>query len=319
MKILFAEDDPVSRRGLSAILKKWGYEVLQARDGNEAWQVLQRGDAPQLAILDWMMPGLDGVEVCRRMRQFRNEPYTYILLLTARTQQEDIVAGLEAGADDYLTKPFHTHELQVRLRAGRRILDLQTALIGAREKLRNQATHDPLTGLWNRAAIFDLLRREMARAEREGSPLSIIMADVDHFKRVNDAYGHLVGDVVLRAVAHRIRASRRPYDEVGRYGGEEFLLILPQCDAREAARVAERVRSCVEKKPVDTLEGKLFVTASFGVATRGTVKEADMETFLHAADAALYRAKQGGRNRVALERADEVVTPRPSAFQLPAL
>jgi two-component system cell cycle response regulator len=317
MRILFAEDDSVSRRRLSAVLTKWGYKVLQACDGNEAWQVLQHSGAPQLAILDWMMPGLDGIEVCHRVRQLRNEPYTYLLLLTAKTQQEDIVAGLEAGADDYLTKPFSLHELQIRLRAGRRILDLQAALISAREKLRTQATHDPLTGLWNRAAIFEVLRREMARAERAGAPLSIIMADVDHFKRVNDVYGHPAGDEVLCEVAQRIRTSRRPYDEVGRYGGEEFLLVLSYCGAQEAAQVAERLRACVEEQPVETLEGKLFVTASFGVATRQRVKEADMETFLHAADTALYRAKQGGRNRVALAKTDKAIPSLPLCLPTP--
>lgn len=278
--------------------------------------MLQKGGAPQLAVLDWMMPGLDGLEVCRRVRRLRREPYTYILLLTAKAQREDIIAGLEAGADDYLTKPFDVHELQVRLRAGKRILDLQTKLIAAREELRAQATHDMLTGLWNRAAIFDLLRREVARAERGGVPVSVIMADVDHFKRVNDVHGHLVGDVVLREVARRVQMTLRPYDEVGRYGGEELLLILPRCDARQAVQVAERLRRCVAEAPIDTPEGQIAVTASFGVATHAGGTAADMQTLLRAADGALYSAKQKGRNCVVLHTGNELPTGAAASLRL---
>jgi two-component system cell cycle response regulator len=305
MRILFAEDDPVSRHGLSAVLRKWGYKVIQASDGNEAWSILQSDNAPQLAILDWMMPGMAGIEVCRRVRHFRREPYIYILLLTARTQKEDIIAGLEAGADDYLTKPFDIHELQVRLRAGKRILDLQAKLIAAREELRKQATHDPLTGLWNRTAIFDVLRREMNRTKRTGSPFNIIMADVDHFKHINDTYGHPAGDMVLREIANRMYSSMRPCDGIGRYGGEEFLLILPGSTLAQAAHVAERLRQCVADTPISTPEGEIPVTASFGVAACRAAEEADMSGLLRAADTALYQAKQSGRNCVVLDQTEE--------------
>lgn len=308
MRILFAEDDRVSRHRLAAVLRKWRYEVVEVRDGDAAWGVLQKEDAPQLAILDWMMPGIDGPEVCRRVRQLRREPYTYILLLTAKAQKEDVVAGLEAGADDYLTKPVDVHELQVRLRAGRRILELQKKLIAAREELRIRATRDALTGLWNRTAIFDLLRREVARAERGAVSLSIVMADVDHFKRVNDVYGHLVGDVVLQEVARRVQTALRPYDEVGRYGGEELLLILPRCDAQQAVQVAERLRQCIAEAPIDTPEGEIAVTVSFGVATNEDDAKADLHLLLRAADDALYWAKQKGRNCVVLYTADELST-----------
>lgn len=306
MRLLFAEDDRVSRRRLATVLRKWGYEVIEARDGNEAWGVLHAAEAPQLAILDWMMPGIDGSEVCRRLRQLRREPYIYVLLLTAKAQKEDVVAGLEAGADDYLTKPVDIRELQVRLRAGRRILELQKKLIVAREELRMQATRDALTGLWNRAAIFDLLRRETARAQRGGAPLSIAMADVDHFKRVNDLYGHLVGDVVLQEIARRVQAALRPYDEVGRYGGEELLLIFPQCNAQQAVQAAERLRRCVAATPIVTPEGKIVVTLSIGVASCG--RSADAQVLLHAADDALYRAKQQGRNCVVLSSVPQLPT-----------
>lgn len=300
MKILLAEDDPVSRRGLAAMLRKWGYAVVVTCDGLAAWQALQGEDAPQLAVLDWMMPGMDGLQVCRQVRQLTRESYIYILLLTARSRKEDIIAGLDAGADDYLTKPFDVHELQVRLRAGRRILDLQTELIAAREAQRQLATHDPLTGVWNRAAILENLHLELARARREGLSVGIIMADLDHFKRINDRYGHLAGDAVLCEAVQRMRGSMRPYDTIGRYGGEEFLLVLPGCDLQEAASVAERLRQCIAESPVRTPEGNIDVTGSFGVAAAEN-NSGDVSVLLRAADAALYKAKYNGRNQVALD------------------
>ena len=240
VRILIAEDDPISRRLLEVTLGKWGYEVISCPDGESVWETLQQPEAPSLAILDWMMPGMDGLQVCQEVRQMMTEPYTYILLLTAKSQKADIIAGLEAGADDYLTKPFDASELRMRLRAGRRILDLQAELIFVREELRTQATHDSLTRLLNRAATCDILQRELERAEREELPLSIILADIDFFKRINDTYGHLAGDAVLRETSQNMKAVVRPYDGIGRYGGEEFLLVLPGCDDEAAAMLAER-------------------------------------------------------------------------------
>ncbi len=297
MKILIAEDDPVSRRLLEATLTKWGYEVTACADGNMAWQALQRSDAPTLAILDWMMPGMDGVQVCREVRKRANEPYTYLLLLTAKNQMSDIITGLEAGADDYIIKPFDANELRLRLRAGRRILDLQAALIAAREELREQATRDSLTRLWNRATILDILQREFERAKRMQASLSVVLADLDYFKRINDIHGHLAGDAVLREAARRMRTAIRPYDEIGRYGGEEFLLVLPDCDAANAVILGERLRLAVKEAMV-LVEGTFSVTLSLGVATCEGV--ADLKTFIAIADAALYRAKDSGRDRVEL-------------------
>src|ERR1700730_5748514 len=198
MRILAAEDNPVFQSVLRGMLTKWGYEVVLACDGNQALSALQVECPPRLAILDWMMPGLDGVEVCRRLRAANREPYIYVLLLTARTDSQDLVEGMEAGADDYLTKPFNATELRARLRAGRRIVELQEELMLAREALRQQATHDGLTGLLNRSAILEVLHNELARAQRESQPLSLLMVDLDHFKQVNDEFGHLAGDAVLR-------------------------------------------------------------------------------------------------------------------------
>src|ERR1039457_5944450 len=193
MKVLAAEDNPVFQSMLRALLTKWDYDVVPARDGIEASRILESADPPRLAILDWMMPGMDGVELCRRVRAAAREPYIYILLLTARTESQDLVDGMEAGADDYLTKPFNAHELRVRLRAGRRILDLQEELMAAREALRDLATHDGLTGLLNRVTILDALRTELGRAARERRPVSLLMVDLDHFKLVNDTHGHVAG------------------------------------------------------------------------------------------------------------------------------
>ncbi len=298
MKILIAEDDPVSRRILEAKLVKWGYEVIATSNGDEAWRVLQADDAPNLAILDWMMPGLDGVEICRKVRKDDREPYTYIILLTSLHREEDLVTGMEAGADDYITKPFKASELRVRLRAGRRIIELQNELIEAREALREQATHDPLTGLWNREEILRILKQELSRAERENGHVSIIMADLDHFKNVNDSYGHMAGDAVLRLTTKRMTALLRSYDYIGRYGGEEFVIVLPGCDRESAAAFAERLRLCIGEENMDIPEGMIPLTISLGVATCSRQKSHDVDSLIQAADQALYRAKENGRNRV---------------------
>jgi len=298
MRILVAEDDPGLRRLLQEILAYWGYEVVVARDGFEAWQVLQADDAPQLAVFDWMMPGIDGVEICRKVRQVQDRPYTYILLLTSQQRDEDVVTGMEAGADDYLTKPFRHNELRVRLRAGRRIIELQNELLTAREILEHKASHDSLTGLWNHEEILGILRQELARGERSGDCLSVIMTDIDHFKSVNDTYGHMVGDEVLRSVVQRMQSLVRSYDFIGRYGGEEFLFVLPGCCGECTVAFAERLRLRVAGGSIDTSEGMIRVTISLGLASSAIKGGWDADSLVKAADAALYRAKQGGRNRV---------------------
>jgi two-component system cell cycle response regulator len=222
MKILIADDESVSRRMLQGLLAKWGYDVAFAEDGNAAWAALKAPNPPHMALLDWMMPGQNGVDVCRALRKLRPEPYTYILLLTAKDAKESVVEGLESGADDYLTKPFNPQELKARIRVGLRLLDLEDSLVQAREAMRFKATHDILTGAWNRGCILEALDREIARFRREGHSLGVLIADVDHFKSVNDTYGHLAGDAVLRDITKRMQVEVRPYDAVGRYGGEGF-------------------------------------------------------------------------------------------------
>ncbi|HMD83227.1 MAG TPA: diguanylate cyclase [Terriglobia bacterium] len=300
MKVLIAEDDSISRRMLEAFLVKWGYEVLVATEGEEAWGILQANDAPRLAVLDWMMPGRDGIDICRSVRQRKGRPYVYILLLTARGQKQDIVEGLEAGADDYVTKPFDPYELRARLRAGRRIVELQEQLLQAREALRDQASRDPLTDLWNHGTILAILRKEIARASRTHTPFAIAMADVDRFKAINDTYGHPAGDAVLREAARRLRGAMRTYDSLGRYGGDEFLAVVPGCDPAAAARFAESFRARIDRKAIETPEGLITVTLSLGVVALEDLREVKSETLIRVADAALYRAKIAGRNRVAL-------------------
>src|SRR5215210_1066949 len=230
MQILIADDDRVSSHLLQVTLASWGYEVAICTTGADAWHALQQNGAPQLAILDWEMPDLDGPEVCRRLRDRGTERYTYLILLTGRTDKKDLITGMNAGADDYLTKPFDAHELRVRLRAATRILDLQHELITSREALRIQATRDPLTGLLNRRAIVETMTAELHRVRRESRPMGVAIADLDSFKWINDTYGHAVGDAVLVEAAQRMRTSLRRYDEIGRTGGEEFLILAPGCD-----------------------------------------------------------------------------------------
>jgi two-component system, cell cycle response regulator len=299
-RILIAEDDPVSRRVLQSFLSKWGYDVITAVDGIEALRSLERLDAPRLAVLDWMMPGLEGTQVCQRIREESSRAYIYILLLTARGQKEDILKGLDSGADDYLTKPFDAQELRARLHVGRRILDLQDNLIATREELLYQATHDALTGVANRGVILDALRREHSRQLREVGTFGIVLMDLDHFKYVNDRYGHLAGDAVLQEITRRVKQVVRPYDTVGRYGGEEFLIVVPSSDSAGTHGLAERIRKAIEKTPVQTDAGEIPITASLGVAISNETTLFEPQALLQIADDALYRAKELGRNRAEL-------------------
>jgi two-component system cell cycle response regulator len=298
--VLIAEDDPIFRRILETWFKRWDYRVTAVENGLDAWEVLQREDAPQLAVLDWMMPGMDGIELCRRIRSRELGPYRYVVLLTAKDDKQDVVTGLEAGADDYLTKPFDVDELRARVRAGKRILDLQAALIRAQSALQFEAAHDRLTAIWNRGAILDLLRGEMERTRRSQDSLGIIMTDIDLFKSINDRHGHLVGDTVLQEVGHRLASGLRSYDSVGRYGGEEFLIVVPGCDALNLVVTAERLRRRIADQPVETSAGPVSVTISLGLAAAQASEPGltSSETLLRDADQALYAAKALGRNRV---------------------
>ncbi len=301
MKLLVADDSSMYRGMLKRLLEGWGYEVLLAANGYEAQCILSGDDAPRLAILNCFMPGLGGLDLCELIRA-RNEGYVYTILLSAADHQEDILKGFELGADDYLCKPFKELELRARIKVGERIMRSHEELVEAREAFRFEASHDPLLRLWNRTAIFDLLKTELSRATRSQTPLTVFFIDLDFFKLVNDSYGHSVGDEALIGVAKKLSGAVREYDHVGRYGGEEFLVVLPNCTIESAREVAERIRQQIAEEPmIDIIQ--LRITVSIGLSQWQPGQE--LSDLLHRADIALYRAKQNGRNRVEEESGDE--------------
>ena len=302
MKLLIAEDDLTSRTMLAAVTRKWGYEPIAVEDGEEAWRVMQEDEAPRLLLLDWEMPKLSGLDLCQRIRRQESDDPPFVVLLTARTETEDIVEGLGKGANDYIVKPFDHAELEARLQVGRRMLRLQMELNQAKEALAFQATHDALTELLNRGAVMKVLEQEQARAMRQQQTLCVGLCDVDYFKRINDAHGHLAGDAVLREVAQRISATLRPYDQIGRYGGEEFLIVLNVAE-NEARSLFERLRKAMVETPIAVNRDNLIVTISCGVTLFSPPQdERDGAALLAAADAALYQAKAAGRNYLVFDR-----------------
>jgi len=298
MRILIAEDVAMLRRSLKRTLEGWGYEVVAAKDGVEAWRILQEDDAPRLVVLDWMMPKLDGVEVCRLARRHGTSGTPpYIVMLTSMHKSADIVAGLEAGANDFIAKPFRPAELRARLEVGRRTVDHDETQAEANRELTVETHTDALTGIMNRRAIFERLEEEVGRAAREGATLSVGMLDLDHFKRVNDTFGHAVGDEVLREVVRVAASVLRSYDSIGRVGGEEFLVILPQAPGAGARNALERIRTAVAATPVSVGGESIPMTVSLGGAAWGGEPTAEL---VERADTALYEAKNAGRDRVVM-------------------
>jgi two-component system, cell cycle response regulator len=291
MKILLVEDSYLERRKLGAYLTDWGFEYQTVGSGTEAITLLEGANPPDLALLDWMLPGPDGIDVLRRIRELSPGTYVYTVMLTAKSQKQDRIAAMDAGADDYLSKPVDPAELRSRIMVGKRILDLQ-------QSLRFAATHDFLTNLLNRSETLAALEREFARGGREEKPTAVILTDIDHFKQVNDTLGHAAGDEVLREVARRLKLDLRPYDLVGRYGGEEFLVILPGCNLENGARRADAIRSLVAKNSVHTPFGSISATVSMGVTATSASRDCSVSEFLREADVSLYEAKKKGRNRV---------------------
>lgn len=298
MKLLIAEDDFTSRTMLVAIAGKWGYEPIAVEDGEAAWKVLLGEDPPRLLLLDWEMPMIDGLELCQRIRQQDTQDYPYIILLTSRTEAADIVEGLHAGSNDYIAKPFENTVLHARIEVGHRMLKLQAELNEIRENLAFQANHDVLTGLMNRRAVMEALEKEIYRTQRTQEVLYIALCDIDHFKQVNDTYGHLVGDAVLKEVANRMIAVLRPYDHIGRYGGEEFLLVL-NTRSDQILNTFERLRLAIADTQFVIDHLKLTITMSFGVSILlPTAKKRDAVSLIASADESLYKAKDIGRNCV---------------------
>jgi two-component system, cell cycle response regulator len=291
MKILLVEDSYIERRKLGAYLTDWGLEHSGVGSGTEAIKLLEGPNPPDMALLDWVLPGLDGIDVLRRIRKLREGNYIYTVMLTAKSHKQDRIAAMDAGADDFLLKPVDPTDLRSRIMVGKRIIELQ-------QSLRFAATHDFLTRLLNRSEILAALEREFARGGREDKPATIILADIDHFKLVNDTLGHAAGDHVLKEVAKRLKAGLRPYDVVGRYGGEEFLLILPGCGLSDGARRADAIRNLVAKDPIITPFGTTPTTVSMGVTATTITRDCSPTEFLQEADVSLYAAKKNGRNRV---------------------
>jgi diguanylate cyclase (GGDEF)-like protein len=290
--ILLVEDSVIDRHQIACYLEEWGLEFCAVGDGSAAWDLLQKPDAPSLVLLDWMLPGIDGIELCRRIRTLgANGTYIYTVMLTAKDKKQDLLTAMAAGADDYLAKPVDPSELKARILAGKRILELQ-------QSLRFAATHDFLTKLLNRAEVLAGLNRELARSQRTGQPVAIVLADLDHFKQINDSLGHAAGDEVLKEVARRLKSELRPYDLAGRYGGEEFLLVLPNCDLTAATRRAEQLRLLISTDGVSTPFGDIAVALSMGVSMSKSGSDLTLQELLQQADQALYCAKKKGRNCV---------------------
>ncbi|MDR3762487.1 MAG: diguanylate cyclase [Acidobacteriota bacterium] len=298
MNVLVADDSGLYRETLRKMLEKWGYQVVLASNGYEAQQILSSDDPPRMAILDVFMPGLGGFDLCHLMRE-RSQPYVYIILLSIADSPSDVLDGFENGADDYLCKPVSEAELIARLRVGERIIRSQHELLEAHEALRFEASHDSLLRIWNRAAILDLLNTEISRAARQQAPLCLFFVDLDGFKQLNDTYGHLAGDAVLRNAAEKLSAAVREYDHVGRYGGDEFLVVLPDCNVESARMVAERVRQNIGCDPIMLGNHPVAITVSIGIAQ--WVFGQDLNGLLARADSALYKAKENGRNRIEFE------------------
>ncbi len=314
MKILVADDDLTSRLVLTGLLRKWGHEVTAAVNGTEAWDAMREPGAPPLAILDWMMPGLSGVEVCAQVRGLLSDQPPYLILLTSKGEKADVVAGLGAGADDYLAKPFDSGELLARVDVGRRIIDLQARLLEARDALAHEASHDPLTDALNRRAFSDVLERAISAESRHHDGLALGICDVDEFKAVNDVHGHQVGDEVLLGLVRRLSGLLRRHDVLGRYGGDEFVVLAGHVRDADVGALFERLRAAVADQPLPTSCGEVPVTLSFGVS-RWTDGQTE-DQLLAAADAAMYRAKAAGRNLVRVARGP--TAPSASSSQLEA-
>ena len=301
MRILVVDDEPLSRLVVQAAVERLGHESIAAEDGEEAWECFNQ-DKPDVLITDLMMPGVDGLELCRRVRSDARGGYTYIILATVLGDREDVVRGMEAGADDYLIKPVGLLDLQARLIAAQRVTNLHAELTSRRAELAHLARHDPLTRLGNRRSLDEDLVVLHARSQRYGRRYCPAICDVDRFKAYNDAYGHQAGDEALRAVAATIAREVRAGDGVYRYGGEEFVLVLPEQTLETGLIALERVRAAVEQLAIPHAAAGPggVLTQSAGIAAFGPGEATAPEELLKRADAALYRAKSAGRNRVVL-------------------
>ncbi len=295
ISVLIVEDDRVSSRILERHLKGWGYKTYVVQDGEQAWNLFQTRQV-EIAILDWIPPGVDGLELGWRMRQKMSPnrgDYVYIILLTARDEKSDLLQGLKAGADDYITKPLDLVELKARLSIARRIVEL-------RRLLKRQADYDSLTGLLNRRRIMETAEQEYARCLREKQPLGLILIDIDDFKAINDSFGHTAGDKILAEVAGRLKRRIRAYDKIGRYGGDELLVVLSRCDTKRLKSIGERLCQAASEKPVEINQKAIPVSISAGGIASNSHPSLSLQDLISLCDRALYQAKHAGRNRATI-------------------
>ncbi len=308
MKILIAEDDRISSRILEKNLTDWGYQAVLARSGEEAWSSLRDADL-RMAILDWMMPGMDGIEICRKTRRRKKYKYTYIILLSAKDRKQDIIAGLSSGADDYMTKPVNFLELKARLQTGRRIVDLEDKLLLIQNQLKDLASRDSLTKLWNRAEISKFLQEELERGQREQKPTGVIMVDIDYFKKINDFYGHHIGDKAILFIVSRLKRNMRKSDKIGRYGGDEIIIVIPNCGIHDITIVAERLRAAIARRGIKTEADTIPLTISVGCVSSASSPLPTAERLIKQSDEALLKAKNRGRNCVYVHESS-ISTPK---------
>jgi len=295
-QILVADDSPLYRKLVEETLGREEYVFCFARNGREASDLLAEHH-PALVITDWEMPGITGIELCAQIRSNRSF-YTYIILLTSNAHKDHIISGLAAGADDYLTKPFHSGELLARVAVGRRIVELHREIQGKNRLLQELALTDSLTGLPNRRAIEDWAVRQLNGAVRHGFPFWVVMADLDSFKNVNDTHGHQAGDTVLKKFAELLRANTRASNICGRIGGEEFVVVITHTEKPNIQIVVERIRYQLESEAFRFAGRSLKVTASFGISGFESGETPNFDQLIREADLALYAAKRGGRNRI---------------------
>ena len=300
IQVLVVDDSPVYRKLVEHALEGGPYSLLFAKSGREAMELFSRY-LPDIVITDWMMPDLSGLDICQRLRTDMHRGYTYIILLTSIAEKDNVVKGLAAGADDYLTKPFDPGELLARIGVGRRIIDLHRQIDAKNKLLEEMAHSDPLTGLPNRRAIEDWAGRQLRGAARHGFPYWVVLADMDSFKSINDTYGHIGGDTLLQRFAEILKSVIRASDICGRLGGDEFILVITHVEAEDIEKTVERFREKLISQQFEVGDQKVSITASFGVAGFHGKEIVDFNTLVRRADKALYAAKNAGRNQVKMD------------------